>query len=134
MKESFQDLLLRSFDSNLSVEETERLEEALKNSEPLQREKEHLIQIRQMAASESVRFRPFFAERVMHRILSEKSRLEEDFSSSLQALFRPMMIAAVVLILAMVSFNALKKHVFISTALSSNDISLEEAFDPTAEW
>lgn len=135
MKESTHDLLLRSFDSSLSAEEFKRLDETLKNSEPLRREKEHFILMREMIGKqESVRFKPFFAERVMNRILKEKMETAEDFFSALHSLFRPIMVASVVLILVMVSFNALKKHVIVSTTLSSNDVSLEEVFDPTVEW
>lgn len=136
MKESIHDLLLRSFDSDLSAKEQKQLDEALTQSEVLRLEKEQMTILRQtIGQGGTAKFKPFFAERVMHRIQAEEApSLSEDFFSSLNSLFRPVAFATILLIVAMVSFNAVKKDVIISSALDSPDVSLEEVFNPMVDW
>lgn len=115
-------LLYRSFDSGLKENEKELLEKAMENSEQFREEKEKIIRLRQAVADSTVKsFKPFFAERVMNRIISAENKKEdslEGFYRSLKPVFRRLAIVGSVIMLVLILYN-LK----IGDALSS-----EEAF------
>lgn len=105
--EKILELLYRSFDDDLSEKEQNLLEDALKDSEELRREKTKIISQRQAISESAARsFKPYFAEIVMHRIdsLSEKNGLEK-FYETLKAAFRRFAIAGAVILIALILYN-----------------------------
>lgn len=67
-KESIHDLLLRSFDQELSTEEAARLDAALSGSEDLQQEKRQLEALRQLAGELKVAPVDGFADGVLAKL------------------------------------------------------------------
>ena len=134
MYEKYRELLYRSFDSELSTKEQEQLEQALTDSEELRREKDNIIALRQSISMEKRKFfKPFFADRVMAKIAESKQKNNEElFFESLFALFRPVAIAATILIIIVIGYNiSASGQVSVDSALAVPDLSLEEVFDPT---
>lgn len=120
MDKKILELLYRSFDYELNKTETQRLKEALSQSEELRREKDRILAQRQaIAESPKSSFKPFFTERVMKRIesLSEKKNGIEAFYETLLVMFRQFALvgAAVLIILLLVNLRT-------GDALSTEDI------------
>lgn len=114
-------LLYRSFDGDLEEKERKLLEEALKNSEELRREKEQILAQRQAVSESAAKsFKPFFAERVMRRInaLGEKENAWENFYDSLKAMFWRFATVGAVGLIALILYNL----------VAGNSLPLEEAF------
>lgn len=129
------ELLLKSFDAALTSEEQARLNAALSASETLRLEQERIWRMRDAVGRGAARsFRPFFAERVIQRIQTTARENTESFSDSLMALFRPVLIAAAVLIAVMLSYNAVRHDGALMAGVLEQDVTLEEAFDPVYEW
>jgi anti-sigma factor RsiW len=104
------ELLYQSFDSDLNDEEKRILEEALRNSAELRKEKQEIQSQRQALSESAVRsFQPFFAERVMSRIgPASKANGLEMFYESLKAAFRRFVIAGAVIMIALLSYNVIR--------------------------
>jgi anti-sigma factor RsiW len=127
MNEKMLELLYRSFDDRLTEEERTCLEEALSTSEELRAEKERVTGMRKsISSSAAASFEPFFAERVMNRIRGmEKADTDEDlFFESLYRMFRPLALAASVVVFTLISLNLRK----------SDNISLSAAFAVQEEY
>jgi len=105
--EKILEFLYRSFDGDLSEKEQRLLEDALRDSEELRRERAKIVAQRQ-AISESAAqsFQPYFAERVMQRIdsLISKNGLEK-FYETLKAAFRQFAIAGAIILIALIIYN-----------------------------
>ncbi len=100
-------LLYRSFEEKLKEREQNQLKEALEKSEELRREKEKITEMRK-AVSESAygTFEPFFAERVMNRIVAEeKERAVVSVFEPLKAVFQRLAIAAAIVIIVLIVYN-----------------------------
>lgn len=129
------ELLYRSFDGSLTPEEQKQLGEALAGSKALREEKKRIKSLREAISNHAAEsFEPFFAERVMQRI--ERSRQAEkspdQFFESLFAVFRPVAVGAVVLLIILLSYNMIKSdRLSLASAFAEPEVSLEEAFDPT---
>lgn len=126
------ELLFRSFDGVLSQNEQAQLDDALKKSKKLQDERDRIAQLRFIISkSSSQRFDPFFAEKVMRR-LREAETTQETFWDSLIYVFRPVAIAATILIITLISFNLIKSgDISVASAFAESEITLEQALDPT---
>lgn len=108
MNKKIKEILYRSFDSPLGAEEARMLDDALKESEELRREKEAIEDMRQaLAAKESEGFGPFFAEKVMNRIdgLEAGEEPSARFLESLMAYFRPIAIITTTAVLILLAIN-----------------------------
>ena len=135
MSDKMQNLLLKSFDTQLSDDEQKQLDAALKASHTLQLEKEQFELVRQtLSKVPPPRFRPFFTERVMARVnTADKQANFESLFDSLIIAFRPLAISAAVIILGLMSFNAIQNHQsFLSGLFPST--TLEQAFDPALTY
>ena len=134
MDKKLQDLLYRSFDSDLNPEEKKRLEEALSRSKELRQEKEMIASLREnIKGNQNTSFSPFFADRVMATIQSVKKDDEsEKFFDSLFVLFRPIAIAATVLIIIIAGYNmSTTGHFSLEGALGVPDVTVDDVYDPT---
>ncbi|NOX85421.1 MAG: hypothetical protein GXO86_05585 [Chlorobi bacterium] len=65
------EILLKSFDAELTPQERKLLDEALQNSEELRKEKRELEQMRGMFAGQEASFDTGFADRVMEHLEAE---------------------------------------------------------------
>ena len=132
MNNDERDLLLKSLDSELSAEENQRLEEALQRSEDLRSEREILLNLRSSLKSAVVRsFREGFEERVMARV---RVKHHEEFTAGLFRIFRPVAIAAILLILITASFNMWNSdQISLDGVLAITDISPTDAFNPLVD-
>jgi hypothetical protein len=115
-----------------------RLKEAINRSETLRLELENLKAMRQsIHESGKHKFRPFFAERVMRRIgaFPKHKSAEETFFFALKEVFRPVAIAAVIIIVIMLSYQAVRNgDVAFAGVVNHSDVTLDEAFDLRVEW
>jgi hypothetical protein len=134
MNQKMLELLYRSFDAELSTEEQQQLEQALASSKQLTREKEELTRLRTIVSDEAAQsFKPFFAARVMRRIRSvpERAKNGDLFFESLITFFKPVAIAAMILLLVLFSYNMGKsKNFTLAGAFAEPEITLEEVLDP----
>ena len=134
MDKNLRDLLYRSFDSNLNQEERKLLEEALSQSNELRHEKEIIDSLRQnIEKSKTTSFTPFFADRVMENLhLSEEADKNEKFFDSLFVFFRPIAIAATVLIIIIAGYNmSTVGHFSLEGALGIPEVTVNDVYDPT---
>lgn len=138
MKFSAHDLLLRSLDAELTADEQKQLDAALAESEELRREAEQLDLLRQNVTNSTPQsFSPFFAEKVLSQIRTEKSLKNEaeSFFDALFASFRPVALAAAVIIFVLLSFNAFQNNGRVwAGVLTGESVGVELAFDPASDW
>ena len=132
MNNDERDLLLKSLDSELSAEENQKLEEASRKSEDLRNEREILLNIRSSLKSVTVRsFRDGFEERVMAKI---RVKHDEEFTAGLFRIFRPVAIAAILLIIITASFNMWNSdQISVDGIFAIIDISPTDAFNPLVD-
>lgn len=126
------ELLYRSFDRTLSEKQQKRLDEALKNSEELRREKNRAIKLRKSASDiAKPSFNPFFAERVLSRIETVQSKNGlEAFYQSLKVVFRRVAVAGAVVMLALLLYNfQIGDSLNSDEILYVSDITIEEILD-----
>ena len=134
MDKKSKDFLYYSFDSDLDQEKKRKLEKALSQSKELQQEKEMLTFLRQnIKSSVNTSFNPGFAERVMQKIIGQNQITEnEQFFDSLFVLFRPIAIAATVLIIIIAGYNMSSTNQFsIEGALGIPEVTVDEVYDPS---
>lgn len=112
-------ILYRSFDGDLSSSEQRLLDNALKESEELRKEKERILKMReQLKDSGSVSFRSNFADRVIHLLdeLPKRNGLENLYQTMI-SIFRRMAIATAVVMLMLLIYN-----IRIGDSLSEEDM------------
>lgn len=134
MKPDWVNLLIRSFDSDLSKNERTELENALQNSLELREEKKRLETVRGMVARNSARsFKPFFAARVMQRINAATNQ-QEDFFESLSWMFRRVVLAgALTVILLFASALLTGRASSISTLFGMPQVTIEDTLQLDAQ-
>jgi hypothetical protein len=134
MNKKILDLLYRSFDAPLAEEEKRLLENALQQSEELRQEKAQIAAIRNMAHRDhQTSFAPFFPERVMNRIESITGQNQIDpFFDSIYRLFKPLAIAAIILIIAVAGYNMGSSGNFsLEGLLAVPEVTVDDAYDPS---
>jgi len=135
MNDKLLELLYKSFDSSLTSKEREILKKGLSESAALRGEKDKLELIRErLADSKQDSFNPFFAERVMNRIRTNRKQQEQQESmfDSLISLFRPIAIATAVILVVLLSYNMKKTESYtLAGALGQEQVTLEQVMDPT---
>jgi hypothetical protein len=134
MDKKLKDLLYRSFDSELSPEEKRILEQALTQSDELRREKEIIASLRSdIQSCKETSFNPNFVDRVMEKIHSKEQRDEsEQLFDSLFVYFRPVAIAASILIIIIAGYNISTTGSFsLEGALGVPEVSVDDVYDPT---
>ena len=127
-------LLYRSFDTSLNPEEQKKLDEAMEQSDQLRKESERIKIIRKkLEANKEQSFNPFFADKVMQRI-NKISIMDNNelFYESLFKVFKPVMVAAILLIIGISSYNIANTRQFsLEGVLAVPEVTLEQAFDPS---
>ena len=124
MANKFYQLLLHSFDSKLSDTHQKQLDNAVETSEELQRLKNEHVKMRTSIMSfQQTSFSPFFAERVLSRIQQQKESIVDLF----RLVFRPVAVAALLLIIIFTSYNIGRANSFtLVAALGIQKPSLEQ--------
>jgi hypothetical protein len=127
MKKNPYDLLLKSLDQPLKPDERERLNASLEHSAGLRDSARRLTEMRQLfKAAPPLRFEPFFATRVMANLRNASSTREVDFFELLKMDFRTLVLAALLFILGLMSYNAIhEKESFLPA-----EVSVQQALDP----
>jgi hypothetical protein len=136
MSRQLLDLLYKSFDAKLSEAEQRMLEKGLADSDMLRKEKGRIEQIRnKIAGTAQHSFPKGFVERVMDRIPVQHLETDTDiFFKSLVSVFRPVAIAALVLIGVFITYNmAATEDISLKGAYAISDVSVEDAFDPIVD-
>lgn len=130
MTKKMLDLLYRSFDKELSLEEQRDLDRALENSQELKSEKQQIESLRStLSGSQKQSFKPFFAERVANCIvnLNNPAKLQQDFFESLNYIFKRVLIAGSVATLILFSVNMMNKNTNPAPQTQvSSEVTLEE--------
>lgn len=123
-------LLYRSFDTDLSEREQQRLDEALEQSKDLREERELILSRRQVVADSAVKsFRPYFADRVMSQIaaIGDKKDTQESFYDALLFVFRRLAVVGTLVMIGLIFFNVIKGHVIpVDEIFFASDMALEE--------
>ena len=121
-------LLYRSFDSKLNKKEQNQLNIALKKSPHLRREKE-LITTQRKALSDmgGQSFKPFFAERVIKQITSQKENGLEAFYEAIKHVFRRFAVVGALVMLILVTYNlSIGDNFSQEEAFYASDLTYEE--------
>lgn len=122
-------LLYRSFEEKLEEKEQKQVEETLRKSEELRWEKERIVAMRK-AVSESAcgSFKPFFAERVMNRIMAEeKEGPMVSVFEPLKAVFQRLAIAAAIVIIVLIVYNlSIGESFTMDEAFYVSELTFEE--------
>jgi hypothetical protein len=127
-------LLYKSFDSELNQDEKIILNKALSESEELRNEKEMIISIRKnVEKSKTTSFNPNFADQIMEKIQPSILPDESDrFFESLSVVFRPIAIAATILIIIIAGYNmSTTDNYSLEGALGVPEVTVNDAYDPS---
>jgi len=130
------ELLYRSFDQDLSPEESDELRRALDGSEELRREKRKIELMRRVLSDSTCdSFGPFFVQRLMARI--EASHVTEPgdaFSQALVRTFRWVALAAGLFIgVSMIRNVLITDKVSLTSLIGVPEITVEEVLEPPVE-
>lgn len=125
-------LIYRSFDDTLTPKEKSRLDQALIESDELQRIFEETRKLRDAATSPGGSFGPMFAERVIRTIKEKNAQIQEDFFGALNYMFRRVALAGAVAVIIMFSVIVLKNDTSASVAdYAVTQMTLDDLVDPT---
>lgn len=127
------DLLVRSFDNELTESEERRLEKALEVSAELRAEREALLRMRQVLKAFEPGVPQEFSEQVMQKI-STLQRLRESFSAAMVELL-PRVAAACILVLLIILVSIYWSEGSLTTdaLVGISDVSPEEAVTALAD-
>ncbi len=129
MEKEWRNLLIRSLEEPLSMEESNRLKNALQKSPELRKEQEELQALRQLLASFSVAKSDAFVDKTMQIIQQKRINGDEKINQFLIAIF-PKAAAACVLLLATFMLYILfsEGSLDTETLVGLNDLTPEEAY------
>jgi anti-sigma factor RsiW len=137
MNERMLELLLRSFDEELSAEEGKELREALAASEALRHEKSRIEKMRKMVSESGAdTFRPFFAERVMRRVTEMREARNGVWTLQdwLSRVFRRVAIVGAAVAAGLVIFNLVQADgVSVAAAFGISEVPIEEILELPVE-
>jgi len=123
-------LLYRSFDTDLSEKEQQRLDEALAQSKDIREERKLILSRRQAVADSTVRtFRPYFADRVMSQVaaVGDKKDTQESFYDALMYGFKRLAVVGTLVMIGLIFFNVIKGHVIpVDEVFFASDLVMEE--------
>ena len=102
----------------------------------MQKEKENLKLLRDKLSNQiQFGFTASFVDKVMNQV--QKLSKQEDnyeFFENIYLLFRPIVIAATVLIIALVSLNFIKSEkISLEDAIAVPDVTISDAYDPITD-
>lgn len=97
--EKIKEILLKSFDAELTPQERKMLDEALQHSEKLRKEKQEIEHTRAMLAGQPASFESGFADRVMQRLETEPAAPPK--SVEMYGIFKRVAITGIAAIIAL---------------------------------
>lgn len=136
MNHKIKKLLYESFDRGLNERERNILNAALAESARLRKEKEDIMQMRnELSSQNGQKFKPFFVDQVMNEIRAWKDQKDSnEYFDYISVLFRPVAIAATILIIALVSLNFIKSdRVSLEGAIAVPEVTITDAYDPIVD-
>lgn len=137
MNERILGLLYRSLDEELTADDGRELREALAASEALRHEKGRIEAMRKMvSASGKETFKPFFAERVMRRVieLREGSNGVRTLQEWLSRVFRRVAIVGAAVAVGLVVLNLVQADgVSLAAAFGISEVPIEEILELPVE-
>jgi hypothetical protein len=136
MNERILDLLYRSFDEELTPQEAKDLREALAASETLRGEKRRIEAMRKMVATSGQdTFKPFFAERVMRRVVEvREGRNGATLGEWLARVFPRVALAGAAVAAGLVIFNLVKADgISLAAAFGISEVPIEEILELPVE-
>jgi hypothetical protein len=127
-------LLYKSFDTDLSGDEKQTLDDALRQSAELRKLKEEIFILRNdVKAAGNSNFSAGFEMRVLNEINRLKVHTG-NFTESLTLSFRKIAFSAAVLLVLLVGYNLNKgNNYIIENLFGISDPTVENAYDPTIE-
>ncbi|HAS41890.1 MAG TPA: hypothetical protein DCS93_15525 [Microscillaceae bacterium] len=123
------ELLLASFDRELTEAETAMLEQGLADFAELRAEKADLEKLRTLVGEQTHAFKPFFAGRVMHKIenLQQRSK-EKGLTGWMVRIFPKVAVSGLaVIILLMASTYLVEGSFSLDTLLGISEVAAEDA-------
>lgn len=137
MEERIRELLYRSLDGELSPDERRDLDAALAGSPGLRQEREDLLAMRGLVKDGAARsFGPFFAERVINTIRSEREGEETAarFFESLLYTFRRVALVAAAVVAFLLIYNLNQGGVSVAAAFGTDgEATIEEVMTAPVE-
>ncbi len=129
MDQALYNLLVASFDRDLSDEEQAALNQGLETSEELRKEQVVLQQMREITAAHSPEFAPFFSGRVMHKIEALHQPTKEPVLAKwLTKMFPKVALSGVaVILLVLVSTYFVEGSFSLDTLLGISEVAAEDA-------
>lgn len=128
-------LLYKSFDAELTKEESELLQRELQNSTEFRRKFNEISKLRRAVSnSAETSFNPYFEQRVLSRInnAQKQNRYIGAFADSLSFSFRKVALAASFILIALISYNLLSGNSYsIESILGTYKTPIEYTFDTT---
>ncbi|OJJ20787.1 hypothetical protein BKI52_09390 [marine bacterium AO1-C] len=123
------ELLLASFDRELTSDEQASLEQGLADFAELRAEKTDLENLRTLVGDQSYAFKPFFSGRVMHKIENLKQRSREKGLSSWMVRIFPKVAASglAIIVLLMASTYLMEGSFSLDTLLGISEVAAEDA-------
>ena len=123
IKKEVHNLLIRSFDEELSPDEKERLEVFLSESSELRKEKRELLEMRKIISATQYSFGPGFHSKVMDKIAEEKEPLilRPEFNKSLFTVFKRVALTGVAAIIILFLSIYLSDDSFSFRSLTGGD-------------
>ena len=97
--ENIKEILLKSFDAELTPQERKLLDEALQNSASLRQEKQEIERMREMLGNQKPSFESGFADRVMERL--EKEPVAPPKTIEMFSVFKRVAIAGIAAIIVL---------------------------------
>lgn len=136
MRIDYRELLYKSFDMELSPEEKQKLQEGLEQDPQLKAEYRQIARLREtLSAQKGTTGFPDVTAAVMDSIREPRSGFVNDkysFDHYLQSAFRPLLAAALLLIVLLSGFNIIKSgEVSLKAVLSLQEATITDALDPT---
>ena len=133
-KKELHDLVYRSFDAPLSDKEKNTLETGLQNSAGLKEEYDYLAIMRKAVKNNAqTTFKPYFEERLLNR-LNQSAKPQTRFdpaSAPLFASFGRIAIAAVIILIVLISYNLNNGNSYsIDNLFGNSKTTVASAFDP----
>ena len=134
MSRKIKNLLYKSFEKKLSDRDQRLLNTALEESEDLRSEMALIKTLREKARQTAViGFSSGFTDQVMKHVL-ENHHEEEMLFEALVHFFRPVAIAALLLLACLIFYNISETNQYsLQGAFAISDVSIEEAFDPIVD-
>ena len=128
-KEKILELLVRSLDEDLSLEEYQVLDEALSDSEELRTKKAELQKLRLLLSEQKEEASLSFVNKVLEKTLETSNSVQKGFQSTLVYLFPRVAAALVILMLgSLLSIYVSEGNLSSEAIVGVADIYPEEAY------